>query len=137
VVAAGGIKMKEVKPDPFPQPGEHPAPGAHLPSIRVTGANEFTATAWPIGQTAEFLSHFYEVGNRPVVDETGLKGNYDFVLSNVSQRQPPPEDANESSATPVVSLFAALPEQLGLKLMPEKAAAEVLVIDKIEQPSAN
>jgi uncharacterized protein (TIGR03435 family) len=47
----------------------------------------------------------------------------------------PPDDG--SSHDPPVSLFTALPEQLGLKLVPEKALTEVLVIDHVERPSPN
>jgi len=138
VVASGGIKMKEVKPDAFPPPGEQPVPGAHLTRLRMTAPNQFTATAWPMGRMTDWLSRFCEVGNRPVVDETGLKGNYDSVLSGVGQHAPAPGDAERSAAQEAtVSLFAALPEQLGLKLVPKKAPVEVLVIEKIEQPSAN
>jgi uncharacterized protein (TIGR03435 family) len=41
----------------------------------------------------------------------------------------------DGSAPP--SLFTASQEQLGLKLEPVKASAEILVIDHVEQPSAN
>jgi bla regulator protein BlaR1 len=133
VVAKGGIKMKEVQMDPIPPFGVPPAPGAHLPRITRTGSNEVTASAWPMNGMAEWLSRNYEVGNRPVVNETGLTGSYDFVL-RVSL-SPPPTDG--SSGDPAVSLFTALPEQLGLKLVPEKALTEVLVIDHIERPSPN
>ena len=138
VVAKGGVKIKEVQADPFPPPGEHAPPGAHLPSIRPTGQNQWTATAWPMDRMIEWLSYCYEVGNRPVVDETGLKGNYDWVLNAVSLRPPAASDADGGSAQEAtVSIFAALPEQLGLKLEPKKAPVEVLVIDHVEQPSAN
>jgi bla regulator protein blaR1 len=138
VVANGGIKMKEVKPDPLPPAGVTPAPGAHLTRITRTGPDELTASAWPMPEFAEQLSHFPDVGNRPVVDETGLKGNYDFVLSGVAIAPPRAGDTSAPEAQgPVVSLFAALPDQLGLKLVPAKAATEVLVIEKIEQPSPN
>jgi len=135
VVANGGIKMKEVQVDPIPPAGMPRAPGAHLPRLGVTGKNEITASAWPMNEMANWLSHNYEVGNRPVVDETGLKGNYDFMLRGVSQSPPPPDDG--SSQEPVMSIFAALPEQLGLKLVPVEAPVEVLVIDHVEQPSPN
>jgi uncharacterized protein (TIGR03435 family) len=138
MVANGGAKMKEVKPDSFPPPGGQPTPGAHVIRLRMTAPNQFTATAWPMGRVTDWLSRFYEVGNRPVVDETGLKGNYDWVLSGVAQRPSAPSEADRSPAQEAtVSLFAALPEQLGLKLVPKTEAVEVLVIEKIEQPSAN
>jgi uncharacterized protein (TIGR03435 family) len=137
LVDKGGIKMKEVTVDPFPPPGERPAPGAHLPRFARTGPNEITATAWPMPQFAETLSHFPDVGNRPVVDETGLTGHYDFVLSGTAIASSI-GDANASGTqTADVSLFAALPQQLGLRLEPMKAPTEVLVIEKIEQPTEN
>jgi uncharacterized protein (TIGR03435 family) len=138
VVAKGGIKMKEVQVDPLPPAGVHPPPGAHFPNLRMSAPNQFTARAWPMGPMTDWLSRFYEVGDRPVVDETGLKGNYDWVLSGVAQHAPALGEADGSPAQEApVSLFAALPEQLGLRLEPRKGPVEVLVIDHVEQPSAN
>lgn len=129
VVAKGGPKMKEVELSP---------PGAHRPHIGPSGPNQYTAGAWPMSQMADWLGFFDEAGNRAVVDETGLKGYYDFVLNGVSQRFPGPANFNGVEAPdPPVSIFSALPDQLGLKLVPEKAPTEVLVIESIEQPSAN
>ncbi len=137
-VDKGGIKMKEVPPDPLPTPGVAPAPGAHFTGFSSTGPNVYRAGAEGMTHFAYWLSICYEVGGRPVVDETGLKGNYDFALSGVSMRLPPASDAKASGTqAPTVSLFTALPEQLGLKLVPVKAPMEVLVIDHIEQPSPN
>ena len=129
VIAKGGPKLKEVEVTPAPPPGTPPPPGAHLSRIGRTGPNQYTASAWPMNLTADWLSRFDEVGHRPVVDETGLKGNYDFVLDGVSM-QPTTDES-------VTSIFTALQEQLGLKLEPQRAPAEVLVIDHVEQPSAN
>jgi uncharacterized protein (TIGR03435 family) len=137
VIDKRGIKMKEVTVDPFPPPDVHPPPGAHLPRFARTGPNEITATAWGMPQFAETLSHYPDVGSRPVVDETGLTGHYDFVLSGIAIASPF-GDANVLDAqTADVSIFAALPEQLGLKLVLVKAPVEVFVIDHIEQPSPN
>ncbi len=70
------------------------------------------------------------ISGRIVVDKTGLTGRYDFNL------QWAPEDAplTEGSAP---SLFTAIQEQLGLKLESAKEPVSVLVIDGIDQPSAN
>jgi bla regulator protein blaR1 len=129
VVTKGGPKFKEVEVDPLPPLGTQPLRGAHIPTLGKTGPNQYTATAWDMGSTADFLSRFEEVENRVVVDETGLKGHYDFVLNGISVRPSP-----DGSAT---SIFTALEEQLGLKLVPRKAPLEVLVIDQIERPSEN
>ena len=79
---------------------------------------------------------------RPVVDQTKLDGHYDFQLdwtadesqfAGMGIRVPPPSD--KPDAPP--DLSTALLEQLGLKLVGTKAMVEVLVIDKVEKPSAN
>ena len=136
VAAKDGPKMKEVEISAFPPPGTPAPPGAHLPGIRPTGPNQITATAWPMNEMATWLSHFNEIGNRVVVDQTGLKGYYDFVLNGVSQQYPEPTLLN-GSPVDATSIFAALPEQLGLNLEAKKAPVEVLLIDHAEQPSAN
>jgi uncharacterized protein (TIGR03435 family) len=104
----------------------------------MTAPNQFTAIAWPIEEMTDWLSRFDELGGRIVVNETGLTGHYDWVLNGVSQRPQQPADPNSSAPSqPAISLFTALPEQLGLKLEPRRAPVEVLVIDHVEQPSPN
>lgn len=66
---------------------------------------------------------------RAVVDRTGLKGDFDIDLSF---------SPGGNTGTPVddtVSIYAALQEQLGLKVDPDNAAVEVLVIDSAEMPT--
>lgn len=82
-----------------------------------------------------------------VVDKTGLTGKYDFTLSftpdNFMINGHPPgggtgPDSGAQSQEPVgPSLFTAVQEQLGLKLVAEKQSVDVVVIDHIEQPSEN
>jgi uncharacterized protein (TIGR03435 family) len=71
--------------------------------------------------------------DRPVLNKTGLTGDYDYSLEWAPERdgRPAPEEINAPS------IFTALREQLGLKLEPQKAAIEVLVIDSAEKPSEN
>jgi uncharacterized protein (TIGR03435 family) len=79
----------------------------------------------------------------PVVDKTGLKGQYDFELKweRPAETMPPPGTSivpsapSGDSARP--SIFKALEEQLGLKLIPIKQPLESIVIDHIEKPSPN
>jgi uncharacterized protein (TIGR03435 family) len=133
VVAKGGIKMKEVQLDPLPAPGTHPPPSAHLPMLHPTGPNQITATAWPMNEMTNFLSRLDEVGGRVVVDETGLTGHYDWVLDQIALRPSGPNTPEE----PTISIFQALPDQLGLRLEPRKAPLEVLVVEHAEEPSPN
>ena len=68
----------------------------------------------------------------PVVDKTGLTGNYDFNLHWTPAGQDKGGDAADHT-----SLFTAVQEQLGLTLVPQNKPMQVLVIDHIEQPDAN
>jgi uncharacterized protein (TIGR03435 family) len=68
--------------------------------------------------------------NCMVLDETGLNAAYDYTL-----QWTPDDQAHAESFGP--SLFTALKEQLGLKLVMEKRPVDVFVIDHIERPSQN
>jgi uncharacterized protein (TIGR03435 family) len=71
---------------------------------------------------------------RLVVDKTGLRGAYRISLTydfaNVALGAvAPPENA--------LSVFTAVREQLGLRLEPSRTERDVLVIDRLERPTAN
>jgi uncharacterized protein (TIGR03435 family) len=78
--------------------------------------------------------------DRPVVDRTGLTGRYDFDLEFTPDESlfggvlPRPTNP-DPSAKP--ELFAAIQEQLGLRLDATRGPVEALVIDRVERPSAN
>jgi len=78
---------------------------------------------------------------RPVVDQTGLQGRYDFTLTwtpdAAMNPNAPPPPAPAAGVEPPPDLFAAFQQQLGLKLDSAKLPVEVLVIDKVTKPSAN
>ena len=69
--------------------------------------------------------------DRPIVDQTGIKGRYDFKL-----RWTVDETKTTTSDGPP-GFFTAIQEQMGLKLEPVKAPADVLVVDAVERPGAN
>jgi uncharacterized protein (TIGR03435 family) len=74
----------------------------------------------------------------PVVDATGLKGPFDFTLTWPLDEAPPAGDGAGASVVATPGLFAALEEQLGLKLMGGKGPLEVLVVDHVEKtPTGN
>lgn len=128
-VDKSGPKMTVSQADPKGLPGL---------GFRALGAlNSQNATM------ADLASLFQTaVLDRPVVDQTKLDGHYDFQLdwtpdesqfAAMGARVPPPTD--KPDAPP--DLATALQRQLGLKLVATKAMVEVLVIDKVEKPSAN
>lgn len=87
-------------------------------------ASGFThrATAQPIQMLMIQLGGSVD---RRIVDRTGLKGTFDWELQLAS-------DPNDPNAP---SVFTALQEQLGLKLVPNRGMIEVVVIDHIQPPT--
>jgi len=71
---------------------------------------------------AQLVAYLRRNVDRPVIDKTGLKGDYSMKLSWGAENP---------------TIWTALQEQLGLKLEPSRSPVEVLVIDHAEKPSAN
>jgi uncharacterized protein (TIGR03435 family) len=77
--------------------------------------------------------------DRPVLDKTGLSGRYDFDLEWT------PDDTQFGGNLPPVSpenarkpdLFAALQQQLGLRLESARAPVDAIVIDSVQRPPEN
>ena len=97
---------------------------------------------------AEFAGVVLERLDRPVIDKTGLAGRFDIHLESALDNAAPesirlngadspgsPGSSADTSAGP--SMFTAMQPQLGLKLSPETGPVDVLVIDRVEKPSAN
>ncbi len=73
---------------------------------------------------------------RPVVDRTGLTASYDIDLQWAAMDLHA-DDAASAPSSEGPSLFTALEEQLGLKLVSHKENFEVFVIDEIKSPGPN
>ena len=78
-------------------------------------------------QLAGALSRMLEM---PIVDKTGLTAYYDLSL-----RWSPDEASADTTAAP--SIFTAIQETLGRKLVTAKEPIDVLVIDHVARPTAN
>lgn len=85
-------------------------------------------------QLAYKLSRLFE---RPVVNNTGLEGNYDFKLQWTPDPPPSAPDGQPVDTSVGPSIFSALQEQLGLRLEATKGPVDVLIIDHVDQPSEN
>jgi uncharacterized protein (TIGR03435 family) len=107
------------------------------------GRSELNAEGVAIDMLTHTLSN---VLGRPVIDRTGLKGNYDFKLQWTPDpgqsgglggppppgvEAPPPPDPNGPS------IFTAVQEQLGLRLESQKGPVDLIVIDRVEKLSDN
>ena len=144
VVAKSGPKLIQTE---VPQPASDgaSAPKKGFRGIRMMGPGQLSATNINIGLLADILSGQPELG-RLVIDETGLKGNYDWTLKwtpdQSAQMSKGAEDAHATADAPPLdssgpSIFTALEEQLGLKLEAKKGPVETLVIESIEKASEN
>jgi len=88
-------------------------------------------------QIAKFISSLGRL-DRPVVDQTGLSGWFDFTLEFTPERKgpPPPQDVQPDDVQ-ATTLQEALHEQFGLKLKATKASRDTLIVDHVERPSEN
>jgi len=150
--AKSGLKLpapKEVECESFP-PGATPrhTPGkvdcGYVPllfestGLRMQGSKV---------HMADLIRELTTVLGRPVFDRTGFTGEFDLnlnftpddaLLGLPGYRGPDdPGGAGLPAGRNLTNLFAALEEQLGLKLTSAKGPVEVLVIDHAERPSAN
>ncbi|MCU1328160.1 MAG: hypothetical protein JWN34_3530 [Bryobacterales bacterium] len=112
----------EVTPDP--------APGAFL---RATWQARFCPMeyfAYRLGQNLD----------RPVVDQTGIRGDHDFKLTYT--REAPPNGQPGALINGVEldtsgpTIFEALQKQLGLKLEKQRGKVPILVIEHAEKPAS-
>jgi uncharacterized protein (TIGR03435 family) len=111
--------------------GIFPMPPSEPGRLRFAGRNV------TIGFIADTFSAGTNLG-RPMVDQTGLRGTFDFILEWMPERRgpaPPGADTQTDSMGP--SFEQALRDQLGIKLQAQKSPVTILVIDHVERPSAN
>jgi uncharacterized protein (TIGR03435 family) len=124
VIGKGGTKLKKSNAD-------DPGPLRIAPGV-------LAGTSTPIAVLATLLGRQLR---RTVIDDTGLKGRFDFELNYSLELGQNDSLTPTERSTPADSdapfLFTALQDRLGLKLEPTKGPAGILVIDHIEKPSVN
>jgi uncharacterized protein (TIGR03435 family) len=115
VQAKGGIKLKPL------EPGDG--------SESKTSNGKYTATRVSMQRFADFLSRQL---NSPVVDKTEAAGDFQFTFEftrdevQTGSDSRPPDNAGPS-------IYTALSEQLGLRLVAQKLPVEIIVVDHIEK----
>lgn len=120
VVANGGPKLQAVKDKTksFVSMGRTGSPQAKAITYWIEGAN---ASSKQIAHELEGNMH------RPVLDQTGLTGNYDFRF----------EYSDDSTTGDAPALMTAFQDATGLKLNATKGPVEFLVVDHADKPSAD
>ena len=133
VVDKGGLKLPASQPAP-PRPAGSESAGDAKPAQRFTiRPGQFTLANQPMGTLTNQLAY---LTHRTVVDKTGLTGKYDLDL----KWTPEPMYAagpDNGADDPGGSIFTALREQLGLRLVPSKGPVDTLIVDHLERPSEN
>lgn len=133
-----GPAMKRSTADCGPT-GRGRGPGPTAGCSAWLGPGSMALAGQPIAQLVRALGMFFE---QPVVDQTGLEGNYDVNLSYSPEggrglAAPPPGTPLPPPDPDKPSLFAALQEQLGLKLESRRGPVRVVVIDSASPPTEN
>jgi uncharacterized protein (TIGR03435 family) len=119
--------------------GGPPPPAAQRCGFRGR-IGRLESTGMPLSELALALATRLE---RAVVDQTGLAGTWDLTLTYAADSVQPPAgtlapDAPAPLSNPdAPSLFTALQEQLGLRLVAATAPVEVLVVDRVARPTPN
>jgi bla regulator protein blaR1 len=152
VVAKGGPKLTPTTLPPF-DPEQQTTANDHIRingnaavatrGSRIPEPGQYIATAQPVAAILGIVSR--ELGGPIVLDQTGLKAEYDFTLKwtpGVGLPTSTPSSSQDSGTAPLpdpsgTSIFTALQEQLGLKLETKKAPVDVLVITHVERLSGN
>jgi uncharacterized protein (TIGR03435 family) len=116
-VGKGGAKVHELKEGDPPKAQTFVSaaaalPGTPAPTLRFSSIKQFA-----VASESNPLANL----GRPVVDKTGLQGQYLFTFS-----WDPSED-----------YMGAVEEELGLKFVSQKAPLDFLIIDHIEKPDPN
>lgn len=122
-VAKGGIRFAEWQKSSDDPDGKRGSMSVHN--------EEMTATGVQMDSLARFLS---SATHMPVVDKTGLKGTYDLHMKWQREEEGQASGLHDQA---LPTIYAALREQLGLKLQSGKGPVKVLVVDHVQQPSEN
>lgn len=162
-VARGGLKVQALAegactPLDLSHPPEPPKTGAPPPNLcgimmmgpTAKGEMMIEVRGSTMTQFAQRLSGRVD---RAIVDKTGVFGMFNFHLEFLPDPNIPGQAlpggrggeavgaANPGSSLPppdtMPNLFAALQEQIGLKLASEKGPVSFLIIDHVEKPTAN
>jgi len=124
---------------PAPPAGELP------PCSSSVAPGTIVVRSQTMAEIATALSRLTNTGSslgRLIVDRTGLEGYYDADLHFTPDRIPNFGPAGPPPGLPAIdpdaaSIYAAMREQLGLKLDSQRAPVEVIVVDRVEKPTAD
>src|SRR5262249_10141478 len=130
IVTKNGPKLSKARHDTCAESTiDHPCGG-----FRIANRSRMFGDTVTIAQFAAQLT--YMMG-RMVVDKTGIAGLYDIHVEWTPEHFGPEPGAEVKPDEANGTLFTAVQEQLGLRLQSDKAAVEILVVDRASRPAAN
>ena len=147
VVAKGGPKFLQTRYKlPGPDVAELDGPGGKRFPPATPGMRRYWVHG-PVSHLAMLLARAPDV-DRLVLDQTGIEGSYDLVFEVAQDQSSAGRSTGPGEGTPGTdsvfpatssgpSIFTALQEQLGLKLVSTKGPVDVIVIDRVGRPSEN
>lgn len=123
-------------PHPSPPDAKFPVACGGIQGLRPTAPGRIHVGGRNLTM-ADIVSPLDPYGHlgRPVVDQTGLSGTFDFSLEFAPQPRGVALEAQTEMTGP--TLLEALRDQLGLKLKSSTASLETVVIDHMEEPTPN
>jgi uncharacterized protein (TIGR03435 family) len=160
VIGKGELKLKEVPPDEDQGKSAEPINIAGGGSVAGVSVNLGNGSSWSFVPNRfeakklsmeQFAANLERFADRPMVDMTGLKGQYDFGFDvNPEDYRPmlirsavaagatlPPQALQLLDGTSSSALSDAL-QQVGLRLDARKAPLDVIVVDEAQKtPTAN
>jgi uncharacterized protein (TIGR03435 family) len=102
----------------------------------ASGRLRFGGRNVTVGFIADTFSAGVDLG-RPMIDQTGLSGTFDFTLEWAQAIVGPAPPADTAPDPNGPTFEQALRDQLGIKLQSRKSPMSVPVVDNVERPSSN
>ena len=137
VVGENGSKLQPTKYADYPDTAKGPdGKGIHRMMMMQQGG-QVRAIGAQKSSMAELTRQLSMQLGKNVVDKTGLSGQYDFNLQWSEAAASSDGASKDVAPASGPSLFDAVQEQLGLKLVPQQGPEDVLVIDHIEWPEGS
>ena len=112
----------------------------HTRDIRIPGGWRLAGRDISMAELADALNGEGEGrGNRIIVDQTGLKGTFDFVMDFAEESEhSADEDVTKTRLeVPLPTFLGAVTDQLGLRLVKKTAPMDCFVVVHVEHPSAD
>jgi uncharacterized protein (TIGR03435 family) len=141
-LVSGAGKPKMTRAEDSERTGCRPDPNAPKPATNVSAMLRCTNTSMAeLAQNLEQQANAYI--DHPVADATGLEGGWDFLIGWTPRAALQPQQTpngnpgtgttEQASEPNGISVFEAVEQELGLKLVKQKKSIHVVVVDHVDE----